>query len=1152
MKRDLICCLFVAFSYYALTAQNTIPSGSWRFEVRTPCNMSLRVDSLSVVPGSFHIYDVPDSAFFIDAVSATLYLRDSSLLHKSLLMSYSVFNMDFSVPIRHRSSEMMRVPAVRPVNPVSSLATMADMMNDEQLYSSGSLSRGVSVGNNSDLVLNSSLNLQLSGKLSEDVSILASITDKNIPVQPEGTTQNIRDINSIFINIYYKNLATLKAGDIEMKSPMSDFLVVSKKIIGLDFAIKSSPNEKLALNNVVGGGVAKGKFVRQNIVPQNGVQGPYRLYGKDNELNIVVVAGSERVFVDGVLMTRGQDNDYVMDYNTAEITFTPAMLITTEKRIVVEMEYTDRNYVRYNIYNYNEILLGKNKQWKLNVNFYQEQDLKNQSIQPELTNDQKLFLSALGDNETQALYHTADTMQFSADRILYSKIDTVAEGVAFSGVYVYSVNEQEALYALSFTYVGAGKGNYVLLRSTSNGRVFGWVAPVDGVCQGDYEPVVQLTTPKLMQMATLAAAYNSSKGTSLHTEFAISNLDRNIFSKLDDRDNVGFAYTLNARHRQWIGRDSSSVRKWQLNTSLGWQFVNEDFSEVESFREVEFARNYNLNEQLSNAYSEQMLSASLAVNRVDGQLVCYDLNWFSRLKNVNVLRQEVNAKLQTHGLAFQTRTSFLVTRDSIQHSNFWVSDNKLSYAFKKLEIGVADMMEHNVFRDARVDTLRANTYAFNELVSYLKNRDSAWCNYSISYKNRLEFQPMAETLRLEHRIHEVNGRLQIEKLKNQHIAIRATYRTQQLLTDRNDGVPEHFFVGNAEYTGRFLKNALVLSTYYEAGTGLEQEKIFSFLKVAKGQGTHVWIDYNGDEVEELGEFEIAAFQDEAEYVKVWLSSTEYRNTYNSQFTQSVQIRPAAAWSSKKGVKRFFARFSDVAMFRSQVKQQNLGFNPFSMNLADSNLVSKAMSYNNTFSFNRSTSPFAFDFILQGTQNKNLLYYGYEYNQSSAQQLVLKSAPCRALYVQVAGIRSVNGNNSQCMEGRDYRLLQYAVSGDAQLQFQNRYVAEVKYAYRDKSNTESVEKIREQEVELSLSVKMAKKGVLTGSASYIGIDGDAGRNSAVSYQLLQGLNVGNNAVWSLSYQMAVSGYLQIMLQYDGRVSQGHRSVHTGSLTVKAQF
>jgi len=1114
--------------------------------------MTVRVDSLSVVPGSFCVYDVPDSAYSIDAISATLYIRDSSLLGRSLLLSYSVYEVDFSRPVRHRSMEVLRSALPRPVSPASSLPTVADLMDEDQLYSTGSLARGVMVGTNSDLVLNSSLNLQLSGKLSEDVSIVASVTDKNIPVQPEGTTQNVQDINSIFINLYYKDVAQLRAGDLEMTAPKTSFLTVSRSLLGLDCSVKSSPGRDLLMSNVAGGGVAKGKFVRQSVTPQNGVQGPYKLYGKDNETNIVVLAGSERVYVDGVLLKRGQDNDYVMDYNTAELTFTPSMLVTSEKRIVIEMEYADRHYVRYNIYTYNELLLGKKKQWKVDVNFYQEQDLKNQAIQPELTDAHKLYLSGLGDDESAALYHSAEATQFSNDKILYCRKDTAVDGLSFSNVYVYSTDPQSQLYSLSFTYMGKGKGNYVLLRSATNGRVFGWVAPINGECLGEYEPVVQLATPKLLQVAAVSAAYLSDKGTSFSTELAVSNSDKNTFSKLDDHDNVGFAYSMDAHRRQWVGRDTSNSRRWQVSSALEWQFVHKNFSAVQSFREVEFARNYNLSSDFSNECSEQMLGASLTAANSHDQFLGYGLNWFSRIGNVSALRQELNAKLNHRGFSYQSKTSYLLSRDTVQTSDFWKSDNKMSFAFRKMEIGVTDLVEHNVFKDRVVDTIRANSYSFNEFVTYLKNRDSAWCNYNLSYKNRLEFSPSSANLLLSQRINEVSGQLQIEKIRNQLIALRGTYRNQQLLKSERNQASEHFFVGNAEYQGRFLKNAIFLNTYYEAGTGLELEKSFTFLRVAKGQGTHVWIDYNGDGVEDLGEFEVAAFQDEAEYVKVWLSGTDYRNTYNSQFTQSVQIRPSAVWRNAKGFKRFVARFSDVAMYRSLVKQQHLSFDPFDSHLEDTNMVSKSMNFNNTLSFNNSSSAFAFDVMMQASQNKSLLYYGYEYGQSNAQQLVLKSSPCKVLYLQVGGLRSVNSNASEGMEGRDYRVIQYGATGEANLQFQNKYVAELSYDYRNKSNVIGQEAVVQHTVELSLSAKMAKKGVLTGSARYIGIRGNVDANGPVAYALLQGLNVGNNAVWGISYQMALSGYLQVSMQYDGRVSEGHGAVHYGSLTVKAQF
>ena len=85
------------------------------------------------------------------------------------------------------------------------------------LVSSGSISRGITIGNNQNSVLNSELDLQISGKLNDKVTLRASIQDSNIPLQESGYSQRLDEFDQVFIELF-SDKWKIRAGDIDLKN----------------------------------------------------------------------------------------------------------------------------------------------------------------------------------------------------------------------------------------------------------------------------------------------------------------------------------------------------------------------------------------------------------------------------------------------------------------------------------------------------------------------------------------------------------------------------------------------------------------------------------------------------------------------------------------------------------------------------------------------------------------------------------------------------------------------------------------------------------------------------------------------------------------------------------------------------------------------
>ncbi|MFT5834894.1 MAG: hypothetical protein ACI97N_002538, partial [Cognaticolwellia sp.] len=200
---------------------------------------TLYLDTLTILSNSLVIRDLSNNKF-LDSMDFKLennyLLNQKKTAFAKLEITYRVFPFDIGFATFRKDStwrgldEGDRIAGFE-YNPY---ANNQGIIEAPGLSYNGSFERGIAFGNNQDLVVNSNFNLQMAGKLGDDIEILGAISDNNIPLQAEGNTQQLNEFDRLFIQIKRKNVK-LTAGDYELKRPNAYFLNYYKKLQGLTF-----------------------------------------------------------------------------------------------------------------------------------------------------------------------------------------------------------------------------------------------------------------------------------------------------------------------------------------------------------------------------------------------------------------------------------------------------------------------------------------------------------------------------------------------------------------------------------------------------------------------------------------------------------------------------------------------------------------------------------------------------------------------------------------------------------------------------------------------------------------------------------------------------------------------------------------------------
>jgi hypothetical protein len=1066
----------------------------------------------------------------------------------SLTVSYRVLPMNLGKSYFKRDTTLLysQDKGERDQFLVTNNYSIADAFGGSSLTKKGSISRGVTFGNNQDFGVNSSLNLELAGDVTNNLKLVASVSDDNLPIQPNGNTNKLQEFDQVFIKLYNQRFA-LTAGDFWLYKPKGYFLTYRKRAQGLSVNYQWNEDSTKLWQTQVSGALSKGKFARQIIQGAEGNQGPYRLIGNENEPFIIVLSGTEKVYIDGKLLERGQEFDYIINYNSSEVIFTARNLITKDSRIVIEFQYSDQNYARSLVQTSTTFTSKKTQFW---FNVYSEQDAKNQSLQQELTTQQKNTLAGIGDSLQLAQINSIDSIGFLENQNLYKMIDSLG----FDSVLVYSVVPDSAVYRAVFTFVGDGKGDYILSNFNALGKVFKWVAPIAGVKQGNYIPSRLIITPKKKQFVNSGVSIQLTPKLRLETDLAYSKNDLNTFSTIDSKDDD--SYAARARLIGEIPLSRDTITKWLLESKAEVEFLDRFFSPIEQYRAVEFDRDWNTR---NKGYLGNQLATTLGTNfkhkkfgnlNVEGQQ-------FSIGNDYLGIRAATNGKWNQRGFQAQWDGSYLSS--SAENSNQFIRHRaSISQQIKWLKIGYIDDHELNRF-NLSTGELNQTSYQFYDGQVYLANADSMKWNYKIFYRERYDRRSSGNSLIPVAKATSAGAEVVLSHWKDQKLTVMGSYRELRISDSTLiDQAPENTILGRIDYEFRALKGLITWNTFYEIGSGLELKREFIYIQVNAGQGVYAWIDYNNDGVKDLNEFEIAQFADQASYIRVFTPSNEYTKTFSNELNQSVYIRPERIWSNKKGIRKFIARFSDQARIRINRKTNLFDsfqtFNPFFTEIRDSNLISTNSTIRNTVFFNRTSSVFGAEYTYQNVSSKTLLASGFDSRSNEYHELSLRANLMKQFTIESKGQIGTKAAEADYTTGRNYNLTYYFIQPSFIYQPSTTFRISLDARYANKQNSVEYGNERAQIYDLGSQLKwnQSEKSSLQAGVKWIQIGYNGNENSALGFEMLEALKPGTNYTWNAAFQRSIGENLQLSIQYNGRKSENNRTIHAGGMELRALF
>ncbi|MCB9218833.1 MAG: hypothetical protein H6610_05180 [Ignavibacteriales bacterium] len=1010
----------------------------------------------------------------------------------------------------------------------------------KDLQSSGTLLRGFSLGTNKDLTVNSGLRLQLSGKISEEIEIVAALTDENTPIQPEGNTERLEELDKVFIEIKHKN-ASGTFGDYNYQTNIGEFGRIERKLQGVLGKVKIDD---------YGGGFSfassRGKFNSMELNGIDGVQGPYRLYGSDNENDIIVIAGSEKVYLDGRQLKRGENNDYIIEYSNGELTFTPKIIITNLSRIIVDFEYTNRQYDR-NVLGANAFGSFFKNNLKIQVNAFQEGDNKNSPIDIALSDKDKVVLEQNGDDKLAA--STSGVIEVADDSLgIYSIQDTVINGNQLT-IYLYNPGASSAKYNVTFSYVGEGNGDY---KRESLGK-FNFV----GINQGAYLPIRLLPLPETVQMGNIVIDYSPIHEINLNFELAASSFDRNTFSSIDDNDNNGFAnvikFDVNPISLNISGKDYGKI-----SGSFKNRIKDEKFRSIDRINEIEFERNYNT----TNSTSNQEKLQEFKLNYVPIEEISLSSQYGLLKRGNNFESERILAEVKGdnyNNFNFLYDFDNVDTKLRLQNSSWLRQNGRISYNLWKVQPGIEFRSENKEEKLNSVDSLLLSSLQFYEYAPFLLFSLTEGLTLTAKYSFTNEKVPENGLLVDESKTYAHSYSLLFREWRELTSEIDFSFRKKkysELFNQKGFGNNESVQIRSQNQI-RLFDRLLEGNIYYQTSSERSAKLERVFVRVPQGTGSYSYQgDLNNNGIAEENEFVIDPY--EGDFIQTTIPTDELFPVIDLKFNTRWKIEFDKYFDDSNLLNNVLSSLSSETTYRVEenskvTEPEKIYLMNFKYFLNDSTTI-RGFNY-----FQQDVHIFKnerdLSFRLRFTERNSLNQYssGLENAYSKERSVRIKFRMVKEINNETEFSNNIENVLAPVNSNRSRQTVSNNVSSDFSYRpYDNFELGFIFKVGRLQDNyPENPTIIDENKISLRLTLSLSNLGRLRVEAERTELLTNTNEN-VIPFEITNGNLIGKNYIWRANFDYRFSSNLQTTINYSGRLQGKGKVINTFTAEARAYF